>query len=734
MAMSSEMAPRGRARAPRRTRLAILAVGGVLALGCAGSAPPATAVQPLGTGAPSPDSLAALFLREFATGTPAAFDSIDPDSAGRAVMHLAAQRKLPREGNIGRVVWQQGARAVLLLTGTVKAGNGGDETALVRHFSGFYEARADQGTWRIVRQLPIDTLAFIHRQTLHVDLAPGRDIAVVDTLAIGVGTQFGFAARFNNDVHLSRLRLDGDSAAWQFGGGVLWIDAPRRAHAQLVLDYRLRDASRPAGDTASRDSMPAFGAFHNTDGWHPFFGFESANDAGPMALTVHLPAAYELTTTVPQTETVANGVRTVVGRTSYPAWLLAIIYDRDWRVATSDVDGVRLETFTTPAFAYSHDTLASALRRIDQIMDPRFGVLQPPYVAVVEDRAIGPRGFSVRMTNAVISGSHADHLEGLGIRGPESAFAHEVSHGWTMNATGPAANMLREGWATFAESVVLGAEHGPDVERAFWNRLWNGYMLGSEGRLSILGNPDNGSVHYSKGAWIFHMLDEQLGDSAFDRGIRAYVQLQAEGKPAGYREFITAMSRAAGHDLTGFLMPWFSEKLVPDVRATIVGHTVILEQAQHTAPFDLPLDVDLTLASGQTARRHVHLTARADTLRLAGADSATAVHVDPEHRLLLHRHWGERVTFTLPAAQAGAAKTVALVGDFSLDAVPATREGDQWVVTLPLSEGRYVWSWQLDGTPRAPRQGGDAGTQGDPSRTGERVVRPLTLLPDAYPR
>lgn len=736
MATSFLAASRNERAAPRRLRPAIIAIAGLMVFACARATPPATAVHPLGAGAPTPDSLGALFLSRFATGTPAAFDSVDPDSAGRVVMHLAVQRKMVREGNIARVVWRDATRAVLLLTGTVKADNGGDETALVRHFSGFYEARNDRSTWRIVRQLPIDTLTYIRGQALHVDLTPGGDIAVVDTLAIAAGSRFGFAARLNNDVRLARLRLDGDSIAWQFGGGVLWINAPRRPRAQLVLEYRLRDASHPVDDTivAGRDSMPAFGAFHNTDGWHPFFGFASANDASPMALTVRVPAAYHLTTTLPQTESVSNGVRTVVGRTSYPAWLLAMIYDRDWRVVTSDVAGVRFQTFTTPAFHYSHDTLAAALRRIDQILGSRFGALRPPYVAVVEDRAIGARGFSVRMTDAVVSGSNADHLEGLGIRGPESAFAHEVSHAWTMNATGRAANMLREGWATFAEALVLRAEHGPEVERAFWNRLWNGYMLGSEGRLSILGNPDNGSVHYSKGAWIFHMFDELLGDSAFDRGIREYVQRQADAKPAGYREFIASMSHAAGRDMSAFAMPWFTEKLVPDVRTEVVGRQLIVSQVQQTPPFDLPLDLALTTASGRVLRRRVHLTRRADTLTLAAGDSITEVRVDPDHRLLLHRHWGEQVTFTLPASQAGNARTVALVGDFSLDAVPATREGDQWVVKLPLSDGRYVWSWQLDGKPRAPAQGGDPGTQGDPSRTGVRVVMPVMLLPNAYPQ
>lgn len=715
------------------------ALAAAITLGaCTVTRPPGPlAPVPTGTaGAPTPDSLAALFLNAFVGGSLAAFDSVDPDSLSRAVMHAAVQRKMSREANTRRVVRQGAQRAVLLLTGTVKADNGGDEANLVRHFSGFYEAVRSADGWHVARQLPIDSLDYIHGQVLHVELAPGRDIHVEDTISIVVGSDYGLAVRLNNDVRITRLRLDGDSVAWSLGGGVLWMAAPKRDHAQLTMSYSLHDASRPPHEVAaaSSDSTPAYGAYHNTDAWHPFFDYNSANDLGPATMTVRLPAEYYLTTTLPQRDTVAGGVRTVIGQSTYPTWLLSLIYDRDWRPVSSDVRGVQFVTFTTPAFHFSHDSLAAALRPIDSVLHARFGGPNPPYIAAVEDRGLGPRGFMVRMTDAVVSGSKADVLVELGIRGPSFAFAHEVSHAWTMNATGPAANMLREGWATFAESVMLRAMYGTAVEQDYWNRLRNGYMLGSEDRISILGNPDNGSVHYSKGAWIFHMFDEMLGDSAFDRGIREYVQRQADGKTAGYQELIAAMSHAAKRDLTSFAMPWFTEKVVPDVRAEVSGRRLIVSQVQSTPPFDLPLDIALTMADGGTMQRRVRLTSRADTVVLGRSDSVTAVRVDPKHHLLLQRHWGQNVRLELPVAQAAGDTSVAIVGDFTLDSVPATRDGDKWVVTLPLTEGRYVYSWQINGKPRSIIKGGNPGTDGDPSTSGAIEVRPLELLTEGLPK
>ncbi len=42
---------------------------------------------------------------------------------------------------------------------------------------------------------------------------------------------------------------------------------------------------------------------------------------------------------------------------------------------------------------------------------------------------------------------------------------HEIGHVWTMAQ--PAANFLNEGWATYAESLILDKEFGPATVKAF---------------------------------------------------------------------------------------------------------------------------------------------------------------------------------------------------------------------------------------------------------------------------
>jgi hypothetical protein len=76
------------------------------------------------------------------------------------------------------------------------------------------------------------------------------------------------------------------------------------------------------------------------------------------------------------------------------------------------------------------------------------------------------------------------------------------------------------------------------------------------------------------------------------------------------------------------------------------------------------------------------------------------------------------------------AKAVALTGNFTGEPIPATRHGDRWVVEIPMSEGEYVWGWQIDQTTFWL----NSSNAGDSTKTGVRMVRPLERVTGAYPK
>lgn len=710
------------------------------------AAPPDSTIALVG--APTVDSLARLVAARFATGTAAGFDSIYTDPLGRRVMHTAVERASARDGGPTRVVWSASDRAVLLFTPIVHAGHGhgissgGDETNQVRRLSGFYEAVRQDDSWRLGRQIPLDSANYIRVQRIHVALDPGHESTIVDTLDASVGSPFGFAVRFNNHATLESVRLDGTNVEHQLSGGVLWVAARPARRARLVLRYAIADESMAHPDSARHDSDTlAFGALENTDAWLPFFNYDSANDLASLIVTATIPAAYKLTTSVPQTERVAGGVRTVHGVSVHPEFILSLMYDKDWRSTVSKIGDLTFQTYVTPEFPFSHDSLATLVGREYQLLTPRFGEPQAPsrYLAVVENRVLHGAGFTVRMNNAVVAGDNTQVLDEPVI-GPSAGFAHEVAHGWTMEATGPAANFLQEGWATYCEGLVLRDRYGPASSQAMWERLRTsyiggqdraGFLGGFEGRQSLLGDPDNGRIHYYKGSWIFHQLEYVLGDTVFDRGMRTFVRHAGYGSN-GYQELIADLSAAAGRDVSSLVMPWLTERYIPDVDARVDGSSMIVEQRQPTRPYDLPLEVELMTPAG-IVRRAVHLTARADTIDV-GALGVTDARVDPDHHFLLRRHWGDTARFALRAPEA---HRVELTGNFLAKPVAATRIGDLWTVSLPLTEGRYVWFWRVDAKGPSDVQAiADAARANTDStaRAGVLVVKPVRRLPPADAR
>ncbi|MGC1782998.1 MAG: M1 family aminopeptidase [Acidobacteriaceae bacterium] len=683
--------------------------------------------------AATPEALAQLALQRFATGSQSDFDSVDPDPSGRGVIAAAIHRKAVRKPNLGKVVWSDSDRAVLLLTGTVVDKDSGTETIRSRHFSGLYEVTRSANGWAISRQLPFDAGNRITSHVIDATISPGRSIDVRDTLGIVAKGQYGFAVRLNDQAQVRSVKLNGKKTSYLFGGGVLWIETPRQPDAKLSLEYSLAEVIRPSAKQPNAQpnasGTPDYGSFVNATVWTPVFDFDSANDTGTIAATIRIPAAYFLTTSVPQTETVKRGTRIVRGHTSEPEFILSLIYDRGWHPTYAKTGNFQFATFLTPDFRWSPQVMEKQVTEVDDILTSRFGPPQANYLGVAEERDLGPGGFRYRTNDLVVAGqgggkrlmsSAADSASA-----PNAPLAHEVSHGWTMQATGPAANFLREGWATYCEWMFVGKQYGPQVEKDIWQTAYNYYFLGGHnGVRSILGNPDNGSIHYVKGAWILHMLEEAMGRDAFDRGMRTYIQIPRD-QPAGYHAFIAAMSQAAGHDMSSFIMPWLSGKYVPDLEAQIQGSQIVITQKQPEIVFDLPLTVALT-ASGSVVDRPIHITGRTTTLDVADLGQIKSVRIDPDHEFLLQRHLGENVRFEL---RAPAAKTVALAGNFTLKPMSAVRKGDVWTLDIPMVNGRFSWSWQVDG--KKPEDG--AQLDGQPL-TGVRYVKPEQPVSGAYPK
>ncbi len=140
--------------------------------------------------------------------------------------------------------------------------------------------------------------------------------------------------------------------------------------------------------------------------------------------------------------------------------------------------------------------------------------------------------------------------------------AHELAHQWFGNlVTEKNGNhhWLHEGFATYyaylVEKEVFGEEY-------FYWKLYDTAkaleQLSREGKGEALTNPGASSLtFYEKGAWALHMLRMKVGEGAFKKGIKTYLE-KFQFKNAVIKDFIDIMQQVSGTDLPDFEKLWLS--------------------------------------------------------------------------------------------------------------------------------------------------------------------------------
>jgi hypothetical protein len=604
-----------------------------LAVGALAVFAQATSGASWGTRFTSPEALAEAVLTAFGHRDTSAFRQVYPFEPGRALLQSAIGDSVQAVPVFGKVLRRNDPWALLMLAGYLRYGNSGDETSTARRFSGLYLATSNRsGVWRLRGRLPLEEQGGLQSHRLVVDLQPGFGLAVVDSLIATVRDTNGLAVRLNHTAAVRGVFVSGQPAAYEFGGGVLWIDAPRADRLPVVISYRLDVARDSLGNPNSGRFTPMYGHVRNQYFWHPFLWFD---DAAMFHITVTAPASAHVATDLDQTEVVRDERRVIEASTRDPTPALSLFYDTKWVPVHLRAGDFRFTVFATPDFKPAPDSLARAFERVVELLRARFGPPSGAYRAIVQQRArgVGTAGWPF-MSNAVIAadwdgGPLADQAPR-----PRAYFGHEVAHAWT-HPTGPGRTFLSEGWATFAESVILRDLFGAGVEHRFWKSERESYVRGNfDGRAQLTDDPHNSGVAYSKGAWVLRMLEDEIGQPAFDSGFRDYVAGARNGR-AGVGRFLESMSRAAGRDVSAFMSPWLDGTSVPRIVATVEGSRLVVRQTQPGAPFQLALPVAI-IAGSDTIRVTVHVEDRRASVDLPRPPTPGAsVVVDPELRFLI---------------------------------------------------------------------------------------------------
>lgn len=237
--------------------------------------------------------------------------------------------------------------------------------------------------------------------------------------------------------------------------------------------------------------------------------------------------------------------------------------------------------------------------------------------------------------------------------------------------------MIDRGWLVDSQAVgVLAHElvhqwFGDSVSVASWNEVWlkeglaNYLMvmwLDDQGFVSMdtlmadlenvlvthaselnypLNQPPSSNMYgantYDKGAWVYHMLRQEIGNEKFSRFLREYYQRFAGGS-ASTVELQQVVEEVSGVDLNPFFQQWVYGSGLPDLNITWTSQpdsvTVQVCQVSTGQVYALPLDVELDGSGGESEQQVIQLDHSEQRVIYSTSFPVNEIVVDPDQKVL----------------------------------------------------------------------------------------------------
>ncbi len=560
----------------------------------------------------------------FSAGDEKVFDQIVELSSLRELFASVVKENIKRAPGKFRIISIKGNTAQVFISGLFLHGNSGDETNTSTKYTGIYRFTFFEESWRLVERIEIDRLNIIKKQGLGMVVNPGLDVKIIDTLTIDVNDRLGFAAKLNHKAVLEKVLLNGLAVDYLFSGGMLWLNSQPKKNQQLIIKYSI-EVDKDEKNTNSSYFGSSYGHLRNQYFWHPFFSFSSPNDRAHFKVHCQIPKSFQLATSLSQRDSLSGDNRIIIGSSEIPTFGLSIYYDKNWNIKTLKKDQIDLVIYATPDFAPSNALLYDQFSKNYDILRETFGNPISNYFGIVQDRT-GGNGWKNRANSVVVAGNSGSYLI-TDKPNPRAIFGHEVAHGWT-NPTGPATNFLMEGWATYAESILLKITYGDSIVRPFFQSQKQNYLNGNfDGKKNLWDDYSNSGISYSKGAWLFYMLETQLGREKFLVGMRKFISADEHTIQA----FIKEMSRAANKNMKPFIVSWLKSKQIPCLK--VKSSKSKIEILQEGEPLFFQLEIQILLKDGTRLNKILDFKSGRQLLTLKEGEIESWI-IDPNQKLL----------------------------------------------------------------------------------------------------
>lgn len=232
-------------------------------------------------------------------------------------------------------------------------------------------------------------------------------------------------------------------------------------------------------------------------------------------------------------------------------------------------------------------------------------------------------------------------------------YVHELGHQWFGDKVTCASwrdIWLNEGFATYSEALYAQwagfNEFGPGMEA--YHAYMNGLFYDGDGTVIIADTTDFTKIFdpivYHKGAWILHMLRHVMGDDAFFRSLKTYLNdPRWTYGSVRTKDFITTCESVSGLNLDSFFDQWLNYPFFPKyeyewiVTRKEAGETLVkvtIKQTQDQTLYVMPLDIQFVYADKRDTLITVQNDHFTQTYNFHLKQEPVQMILDPDHWVL----------------------------------------------------------------------------------------------------
>ena len=468
------------------------------------------------------------------------------------------------------------------------------------------------------------------RAALHFNLDQRTVIGdVTETLATlhdGVGhLDFDSA-----ELTISSARVNGKDAAFTLHDDKLSVQLSQPAKSGEKFEVELKYEGKPTSglyfilpdtdDPHRAKEIWTQGEAEDTHHYIPIYDYPNDRTTWEMVLTVPGDWLTVSNGKLLSVQDAQGGQKTWTWRQSQPAstYLISFVAGE----YTEKKDAWRNIPLTYNVPHGDEDTLEPTFRHTKEMLDffsERFGVMYPwdQYAQTAVDDFVASGMENVSATT--LAERDMVHAE-LASEKPEAAdglISHEMTHQWfgdLVTCKDWTNTWLNEGFATFGASLWEEHSYGPDASSYQYWRTQNTWMQSRElYPIPIVTRDINDSVEYvgnvyDKAGWVIQMLREQMGDEAFFRALKHYLEANRLQNVVS-ADLAKAIEESSGTNVDQFFDQWVYGAGAPRfmVRASYDDAqkkvSLSVRQTQkveaHVGLFRVPIDVAITTSRGE---------------------------------------------------------------------------------------------------------------------------------------